>query len=152
MFNDFCNSFQALQTFSSLINFVCVFNVSLHILFCRILFIVAINLELRFYQLRPYIYSFCPFFLALHSFFFGKFSMTSVFSRPYVFFLPMLILESRVEVRNLREQVKKQSLYSEKATKFCGIFPLLLTACTVVKSKGKILQNFVAFSEYMNFM
>ena len=42
-------------------------------------------------------------------------------------------------------------MYSEKATKFCEIFPLLLTACTVVKSKGKILQNFVAFSEHMNF-
>ena len=41
-------------------------------------------------------------------------------------------------------------MYSEKATKFCEIFPLLLTVCTVVKSKGKILQNFVAFSEYMN--
>ena len=42
-------------------------------------------------------------------------------------------------------------IYSEKATKFCNIFPLLLTVCTVVKSKGKILQNFVAFSKYMNF-
>ena len=42
-------------------------------------------------------------------------------------------------------------IYSEKATKFCKIFPLLLTVCTVVKSKGKISQNFVAFSEYMNF-
>ena len=42
-------------------------------------------------------------------------------------------------------------IYSEKATKFCEIFPLLLTVCTVVKSKGKISQNFVAFSEYMNF-
>ena len=31
------------------------------------------------------------------------------------------------------------------------IFPLLLTACTVVKSKRKISQDFVAFSEYMNF-
>ena len=29
--------------------------------------------------------------------------------------------------------------------------PVLLTVCTVLKSKGKILQNFVAFSEYMNF-
>ena len=38
-----------------------------------------------------------------------------------------------------------------KARKFCEIFPLLLTVCTVVKSEGKILQNFVAFSEYMNF-
>ena len=35
--------------------------------------------------------------------------------------------------------------------KFCEIFPLLLTVCTVVKSKGKILQNFVAFSEHINF-
>ena len=41
-------------------------------------------------------------------------------------------------------------LYSEKATKFCKIFPLLLTVCTVV-SKGKISQNYEAFSEYMNF-
>ena len=42
-------------------------------------------------------------------------------------------------------------IYSEKATKFCEIFPLLLTVCNVVKSKGKFSQNFVAFSEYMNF-
>ena len=42
-------------------------------------------------------------------------------------------------------------MYSEKATKFCEIFPLLLTILHTVKSKGKISQNFVAFSEYMNF-
>ena len=42
-------------------------------------------------------------------------------------------------------------IYSEKATKFREIFTLLLTVCTVVKSKVKISQNFVAFSEYMNF-
>ena len=42
-------------------------------------------------------------------------------------------------------------IYSEKDTKFCEIFPLHLTVCTVVKSKGKISQNFVAFSEYMKF-
>ena len=42
-------------------------------------------------------------------------------------------------------------IYSEKAAKFCEIFPLFLTVCTVVKTKGKISQNFVAFSEYMNF-
>ena len=39
----------------------------------------------------------------------------------------------------------------EKATNFCEIFTLLLTVCTVVKRKVKISQNFVAFSEYMNF-
>ena len=43
-------------------------------------------------------------------------------------------------------------IYSEKATKFCEIFTLLLTVCTVVKSKVKFLQSFVAFSEYMNFI
>ena len=43
-------------------------------------------------------------------------------------------------------------IYSEKVTKFCEIFPFLLTAVLhTVKSKGKISQNFVAFSEYMNF-
>ena len=42
-------------------------------------------------------------------------------------------------------------IYYEKATKFCEIFSLLLTVCTLVKSKVKISQNFVAFSEYMNF-
>ena len=43
-------------------------------------------------------------------------------------------------------------IYSEKATKFCEIFPLLLTAVHRVKGKGMISQNFVAFSEYMNFI
>ena len=42
-------------------------------------------------------------------------------------------------------------IYSEKATKFCEIFPLLLSYVVPVKSKWKISQNFVAFSEYMNF-
>ena len=42
-------------------------------------------------------------------------------------------------------------MYSEKATKFCEIFPLLLTTVHTVKSKGKISQKIVAFSEYMNF-
>ena len=48
-------------------------------------------------------------------------------------------------------QILVKFIYSEKATKFCEIFPLLLTVCTVIKSKGKISQNFVAFSEYMNY-
>ena len=48
-------------------------------------------------------------------------------------------------------QIYLKFIYSEKATKFCEIFPLHLTVCTVVKCKGKISQNFVAFSEYMSF-
>ena len=42
-------------------------------------------------------------------------------------------------------------IYSEKATKFCEIFTSLLSYVVPVKSKVKILQNFVAFSEYINF-
>ena len=46
-------------------------------------------------------------------------------------------------------QVLKTSL--EKATKFCEISTLLLSYVVPVKSKVEISQNFVAFSEYMNF-
>ena len=40
-------------------------------------------------------------------------------------------------------------IYSEKVTKFCEIFTLFLTTVQTAKIKVKILQNFVAFSEYM---
>ena len=40
---------------------------------------------------------------------------------------------------------------SEKATNFWEISTLLLTTVHTVKTKVEILQNFVAFSEYMNF-
>ena len=43
-------------------------------------------------------------------------------------------------------------IHSEKATKFCKIFTLLFSYVLAVKSKVKTSQNFVAFSEYMNFM
>ena len=42
-------------------------------------------------------------------------------------------------------------IYSEKAKTFCAIFTVLLTGTTQDKSKVKISQNFVAFSEYINF-
>ena len=42
-------------------------------------------------------------------------------------------------------------IHLEKATKFCEIFSLLLTGTTQDKRKVKISQNFLAFSEYMNF-
>ena len=47
--------------------------------------------------------------------------------------------------------VQVKYIHSEKATKLCKIFNLLLTVCTVVKSKVKISQSFMAFSAYMNF-
>ena len=46
---------------------------------------------------------------------------------------------------------KLKFIYSEKATKFCEISTLLLSYVVPVKSKQEISQNFVAFSEYMNF-
>ena len=49
-----------------------------------------------------------------------------------------------------QQEIYIKFIHSEKATKFCEIFPLLLTTVNTVKSKGKILQNSVAFSEYMN--
>ena len=42
-------------------------------------------------------------------------------------------------------------IYSEKATKFCKISIVLWSYVVPVKSKVDISQNFVAFSEYMNF-
>ena len=43
-------------------------------------------------------------------------------------------------------------IYSEKATKFCEISNVDLSYAVTVKSTMEILQNFVAFSEYMNFI
>ena len=42
-------------------------------------------------------------------------------------------------------------IYSEKVTKFCEISTVDLTVTTKDKSTVEISQNFVAFSEYMNF-
>ena len=52
--------------------------------------------------------------------------------------------------RNIYKKMIK-FIYSDKATKFCEIFTLLLTVCTVIKSKVKILQHFVAFLEYIKY-
>ena len=43
-------------------------------------------------------------------------------------------------------------IHSEKATKFCKISTLDLTVLHMVKFMVETSQNFVAFSEYMNFM
>ena len=43
-------------------------------------------------------------------------------------------------------------IYSEEAKIFCEIFTLLLSYEVAVKSKVEISQNFVDFSEYMNFI
>ena len=43
-------------------------------------------------------------------------------------------------------------IYSEKATNFCEISTVDLSYVVTVKSTVEISQNFVAFSEYMNFI
>ena len=48
--------------------------------------------------------------------------------------------------------IKLKFIYSEKATTFCKISILLLSYVVPVKSTGEILQNVVAFSEYMSFI
>ena len=58
-----------------------------------------------------------------------------------------VVLQSIYEKSNHRLKF----IYSEKATKFFEISTLLLSYVVPVKSKVKISQNFVAFSEYMNF-
>ena len=52
---------------------------------------------------------------------------------------------------SINMQSSLKFIFSEKATKFCEIFTLLLSYVVPVKSKMDISQNFVAFSEYMNF-
>ena len=43
-------------------------------------------------------------------------------------------------------------IYSEKATNFCEISTVDLSYEVMVKSTVEISQNFVGFSEYMNFI
>ena len=43
-------------------------------------------------------------------------------------------------------------IYSEKATNFCEISTVDLSYVVTIKSMVEIAQNFVAFSEYMNFI
>jgi hypothetical protein len=49
------------------------------------------------------------------------------------------------------DQLLLKFIYSEKAPKFCKISTLDLTITTWDKSTVDISQNFVTFSEYMNF-
>ena len=46
---------------------------------------------------------------------------------------------------------KVKFVYSEKATRFCEIFTLVLSTEHIDKSKLETSQNFVVFSEYMKF-
>ena len=70
----------------------------------------------------------------------------------------VVLIQERINGRTVQEGSVEEMLaymlkfiYSEKATKFCEIFTLLFPYAVPVKSRVKISQNFVAFSEYMNF-
>ena len=63
----------------------------------------------------------------------------------------MLGMKSDFWLCGLYKAFKLKIIYSEKATQFCEISTLLLSYVVPVKSKVEISQNFVAFSEYMNF-
>ena len=73
-----------------------------------------------------------------------------LFYTPWTWMLGLQVKSSLILFEIICTVVIK-FIYSEKATKFCEIFTLLLPYVVPVKSKAKILQNFVAFSEYMNF-
>ena len=72
----------------------------------------------------------------------------------------LLKLNEKINVlRKINADFTVKFIFFEKATKICEIFPLLLTTVHTrethllylvhtVKSKGKISQNFVVFSEY----
>ena len=68
-------------------------------------------------------------------------------SIPYI----GLLTDKAVQPKSTKIYRVVNFIYSEKATKFCEMFTLLLSYVVPVKSKAKISQNFLAFSEYMNF-
>ena len=74
-----------------------------------------------------------------------------ILSKKYFSFLLSKSIKSRIIEWKNKLQIFcckfLKFIYSEKATKFCEMFTLLLTTVHTVKSKVKISQNFVAFSE-----
>ena len=51
----------------------------------------------------------------------------------------------------IKKVFENQKSFRKCISEFCEVSTLLLTVCTVVKSKVEISQNFVTFCEYMNF-
>ena len=66
-------------------------------------------------------------------------------------FVSTFLNSKDMQILNCLLSTLPKFIYSEKATKFCKISTLLLSYVVPVKSKVDISQNFVAFSEYMNF-
>ena len=80
--------------------------------------------------------------------------ITQKFLKGKSFFYHSLSLTTSVSGLGFPQFLKKayvKFIYSDNHTKFCKISTLLLTGTTQDKGKLEISQNFVAFSEYMNF-
>ena len=67
------------------------------------------------------------------------------------FLIDELLLQKLPVTNVISPRLQLKFVYSEKATKFCEISTLLLSTVHTDKNKVEISQNFVAFSEYMNF-
>ena len=61
------------------------------------------------------------------------------------------MLEEYMTYKNIKYKPALKFIYSEKATQFCKISSVDLSYVVPVKSTVEISQNFVAFSEYMNY-
>ena len=66
-----------------------------------------------------------------------------------IFYLLFIVLRIYITLEHNWKWLK--FIYSEKATNFCEISTIDLSYVVPVKSTVEIAQNFVAFSEYMNF-
>ena len=63
----------------------------------------------------------------------------------------LVIIGVHSAVRKFSDMYHIKFIYSEKATQFCEISTVDLSYRVLVKSTVEISQNFVAFSEHMNF-
>ena len=64
------------------------------------------------------------------------------------------MINEKIRIRwgyNIRKANFLKFIYSEKPTKFCEISNVDLSYVVPVKSRLEILQNFMAFSKYVNF-
>ena len=64
---------------------------------------------------------------------------------------PYLVKQPIKKLKQSKGSAVVKFIYSEKATEFCEISTVYLTGTTQDKSTVEISQNFVAFSEYINF-
>ena len=73
---------------------------------------------------------------------------------PSVLYIPVDYMQFTKRLKSFRSQILifVKFIFSEKATNFCEISTVDLSYVVTVKSTVEISQNFVAFSEYMNFI